>query len=104
VPAHARLEELRAEITDLERRIERQVANLEAEDATPSLRRRVGARGGVGPDLRRLVRLRQRIWLRLRRRPAARWGIGRCAGSIMIPSGLMHSDGLECQAVSGGHP
>jgi hypothetical protein len=43
-PAHVRLEELRAEITDLERRIERQVANLEAEDATPSLRRRVGAR------------------------------------------------------------
>jgi len=43
-PAKARLEELRAEITDLERRIERQVANLEAEDATPSLRRRVGAR------------------------------------------------------------
>jgi hypothetical protein len=43
-PAHARLEQLRAEIADLERRIERQVANLEAEDATPSLRRRVGAR------------------------------------------------------------
>ena len=43
-PAHARLEELRAEIADLERRIERQVANLEAEDATPSLRRRVGSR------------------------------------------------------------
>jgi hypothetical protein len=46
-PAHARLEELRAEIADLERRIQRQVANLanlEAEDATPSLRRRVGAR------------------------------------------------------------
>jgi len=43
-PARGRLEELRAEITDLERRIERQVANLEAEDATPSLRRRVGAR------------------------------------------------------------
>ena len=29
-PAHARLEKFRAEITDLERRIERQVANLEA--------------------------------------------------------------------------
>jgi hypothetical protein len=43
-PANARLEELQGEITDLERRIERQVANLEAEDATPSLRRRVGAR------------------------------------------------------------
>lgn len=43
-PARDRLEELRAEITELERRIERQVANLEAEDATPSLRRRVGAR------------------------------------------------------------
>jgi DNA repair exonuclease SbcCD ATPase subunit len=43
-PAQDRLEELRAEITDLERRIERQVANLEAEDATPSLRRRVGTR------------------------------------------------------------
>jgi len=43
-PADARLEEFRAEIADLERRIERQVANLEAEDAAPSLRRRVGAR------------------------------------------------------------
>ncbi len=43
-PAHDRLEEIQGEITDLERRIERQVANLEAEDATPSLRRRVGAR------------------------------------------------------------
>jgi predicted nucleic acid-binding Zn-ribbon protein len=39
-PAQDRLEELRAEITDLERRIERQVANLEAEDATPSLNTR----------------------------------------------------------------
>ena len=25
--------------------------------------------GGVGPDLRRLVRLRQRLWLRLKGRP-----------------------------------
>src|SRR2546428_7878549 len=41
-PAHARLQEPRTEIADLERRIERQVANLEAEDPTHSLRRRVG--------------------------------------------------------------
>jgi len=44
VPARDRLKELQGEITDLERRIERQVTNLEAEDATPSLRHRVGAR------------------------------------------------------------
>jgi len=43
-PTHDRLKELHGEITDLQRRIERQVANLEAEDATPSPRRRVGAR------------------------------------------------------------
>jgi len=43
-PVRDRLKELQGEITDLERRIERQVANLEAEDATPSLRRRVGVR------------------------------------------------------------
>ena len=41
-PAHDRLKERQGQITDLERRIEHQVANLEAEDATPSLRRRVG--------------------------------------------------------------
>ena len=40
---HGSAGELCAEIADLERRIERQVANLEAEDATPSLSRRVGA-------------------------------------------------------------
>lgn len=44
MPARDRLKELQGEITDLERRIERQVTNLEAEDATPSLRHRVGAR------------------------------------------------------------
>lgn len=43
-PVRDRLKELQGEISDLERRIELQVANLEAEDATPSLRRRVGAR------------------------------------------------------------
>ena len=43
-PAHDRLKERQGQITDLERRIEHQVANLEAEDATPSPRRRVGAR------------------------------------------------------------
>jgi site-specific DNA recombinase len=43
-PAHDRLKELQSEITELEPRIERQVTNLEAEDATPTLRRRVGAR------------------------------------------------------------
>src|SRR6266540_1259391 len=32
------------EVADLERRIERQIANLEAEDATPALRRRIAAR------------------------------------------------------------
>jgi len=41
-PVRDRIKELQGEITELERRIERQVANLEAEDATPSLRRRVG--------------------------------------------------------------
>jgi hypothetical protein len=33
-----------AEIVDLERRIDRQVANLEADDATPALRRRIADR------------------------------------------------------------
>src|SRR6266542_1899201 len=43
-PVGERLKEVTAEVADLERRIERQIANLEAEDATPSLRQRIGAR------------------------------------------------------------
>jgi hypothetical protein len=38
------MKEMTAEVADLQRRIERQVANLEAEDATPALRRRIAAR------------------------------------------------------------
>ena len=43
-PAAGRLREVTAEIADLERRIQRQIANLEAEDATPALRQRIAAR------------------------------------------------------------
>jgi site-specific DNA recombinase len=43
-PAAERLKEVRAAIADLGRRIERQVANLETDDTTPALRRRIGAR------------------------------------------------------------
>ena len=43
-PAAERMKEVTAEVADLQRRIERQVANLEAEDTTPALRRRIAAR------------------------------------------------------------
>ena len=43
-PAVQRLKEVTGEIADLKRRIERQVANLEAEDTTPGLRRRIAGR------------------------------------------------------------
>ncbi len=43
-PAIDSLHELRAEVADLDRRIERQVANLEGDDTTPALRRRIAAR------------------------------------------------------------
>src|SRR5207247_1031352 len=98
-PVGERLKEVTTEVADLERRIERQIANLEAEDATPALRLQVAFQpgeaavdvevalfadersdrrkevaevqsvppGGLGPDLRRLVRLRQRIRLRVKR-------------------------------------
>ena len=41
-PAKERAAEIEAEITDLERRLTRQLANLEADDVTAALRRRVG--------------------------------------------------------------
>ena len=43
-PVGERLKEVTTEVADLERRIERQIANLEAEDATPALRQRIAAR------------------------------------------------------------
>jgi len=43
-PAKERASEIEAEIADLERRIGRQLVNLEADDVTPGLRRRVGQR------------------------------------------------------------
>ncbi|HYA45004.1 MAG TPA: hypothetical protein VED59_05315, partial [Acidimicrobiales bacterium] len=43
-PASERLKELESELADLERRLSRQILNLEAEDLTPTLRRRVGER------------------------------------------------------------
>jgi hypothetical protein len=43
-PAAERLTEVTAEIADLQHRIERQIANLEAEDATPAVRRRIATR------------------------------------------------------------
>jgi len=43
-PAKERAEEIEAEIADLERRLTRQLANLEADDVTSALRRRVGQR------------------------------------------------------------
>jgi len=43
-PAADRLKEVTAEMANLQGRIERQVGNLEAEDTTPALRRRIGAR------------------------------------------------------------
>jgi hypothetical protein len=43
-PAKERAEEIEAEIVDLEQRLTRQLVNLEADDVTPALRRRVGER------------------------------------------------------------
>ncbi len=43
-PAADRLKVATSEIADLQRRIGRQIANLEAEDTTPALRRRIAAR------------------------------------------------------------
>ena len=43
-PAAERLREVQAELVDLERRLTRQLLNLEADDTTPALRRRVAAR------------------------------------------------------------
>jgi len=43
-PARERAEEIEAEVADLERRIGRQLVNLEADDVTPGLRRRIGER------------------------------------------------------------
>ena len=43
-PARERASEIEAGIADLERRLTRQLVNLEADDVTPALRRRVGQR------------------------------------------------------------
>ncbi len=43
-PTKERAEEIEAEIADLERRLTRQLVNLEADDVTAALRRRVGQR------------------------------------------------------------
>lgn len=43
-PASERLKELAAEVAELERRLTRQLINLEADDLTPSLRRRINER------------------------------------------------------------
>ncbi len=43
-PAQARTQEIEAETADLERRLTRQLVNLEADDVTSALRRRVGQR------------------------------------------------------------
>jgi DNA invertase Pin-like site-specific DNA recombinase len=43
-PAASRAAEIESEITDLERRLDRQVLNLEADEVTPSLRRRIAQR------------------------------------------------------------
>ncbi len=43
-PAKERAQEIKAEIADLERRLARQLVNLEADDVTAALRRRVGQR------------------------------------------------------------
>src|SRR5438105_2716336 len=72
VPVHARLEELRAEIAHIGPRIERQVANLEVEDATPSLRRRVGARTSELEEALEGRRQRTPCTPDRRRRPARR--------------------------------
>jgi site-specific DNA recombinase len=43
-PAAERMKAAQAELADLERRLDRQLLNLEADDTTPALRRRVGVR------------------------------------------------------------
>src|SRR5207248_4372263 len=43
-PLADRLDELDEEVADLERRLSRQVANLEGNDVTPTLRRRIADR------------------------------------------------------------
>jgi hypothetical protein len=43
-PASVRRDEVEAEIAELERRLDRQVCNLESDEVTPLLRRRVAAR------------------------------------------------------------
>ncbi|HEX5267822.1 MAG TPA: recombinase family protein, partial [Acidimicrobiales bacterium] len=43
-PAKERAQEIESEIVDLERRLTRQLLNLEADDVTPALRRRIGQR------------------------------------------------------------
>jgi hypothetical protein len=43
-PKAERLKQLSTEIADLQRRIDRQIANLEAEEVTSALRRRIAAR------------------------------------------------------------
>ena len=45
-PAAQRLAEINTEIADLERRLSRQIANLEADDTTAALRRRIAERVG----------------------------------------------------------
>lgn len=61
-PAKERAEEIEAEIADLERRLTRQLVNLEADDVTAALRRRVGQRvaeleGAIAERRERLVQL-----------------------------------------------
>ena len=61
-PAKERAAEIEAEITDLERRLTRQLVNLEADDVTAALRRHVGQRvaeleGAIAERRERLVAL-----------------------------------------------
>jgi hypothetical protein len=49
-PAGARLAEIQAELTDLERRLGRRLLNLEAEETTPALRKRIAIRVGELED------------------------------------------------------
>ena len=65
-PVGERLKEVTTEVADLERRIERQIANLEAEDATPTLRQRIAARiaeleEAVEDRRRRVAALAQKV-------------------------------------------
>jgi site-specific DNA recombinase len=54
-----RAKEVEAEIADLERRLDRQVLNLEADDVTPALRRRIAGRVAELED--RLAERRERL-------------------------------------------